>query len=329
MVPSLDPYNRKINYLRVSVTDRCNLRCVYCHPVRAFRFRKHADILRYEEILEIIRAARDLGINKIRLTGGEPLIRKNFVRLAESVCQIAGLADVSITTNGVFLKKMAKAIFDAGIHRINVSLDTLVPLKYAKISGHDCFHEVWNGIEAAHALGFSPVKINVVAIKGVNDDEIIAFGELSMRKPYQIRFIELMPIGNYGYWMPGRYLSSDTIKSKLESIGPLLPVSLGVVDGPAQRYRFQGAKGEIGFISAMSHRFCHTCNRIRLTADGKLRPCLFADEELDIKTPLRAGCGRQELKRLLQLAIDRKPKQHHAEIQGQAESSRPMSAIGG
>jgi len=329
MAPKLDPYNRKITYLRVSVTDRCNLRCAYCAPVKDFKFRKYADVLRYEEILEIIRAARDLGINKVRLTGGEPLIRKNFVHLAKSVCQIEGLNDVSITTNGVFLKKMAQAIFDAGVHRINVSLDTLVPLKYAKITGHDCFHDVWKGLEEVQAIGFSPIKINVVAIRGVNDDEIVAFGELSLRNPYQIRFIEFMPIGNDGYWTPGKYLSSDTIKSKLESIGILTPISSGLVDGPAKRYRFQGAKGEIGFISPMSHRFCHACNRLRLTADGKVRPCLFGNEELDIKTPLRQGGNRRDLTALLQAAIDRKPRQHHAEVQGPAESSRPMSAIGG
>jgi GTP 3',8-cyclase len=329
MASRLDFYDRKISYLRVSVTDRCNLRCVYCAPVKAFKFKKHAEVLQYEEILEIIRAARDLGINKVRLTGGEPLIRKDFIHLVKSVCRISGLDDVSITTNGVFLKKMAQAILDAGVHRLNVSLDTLVPLKYAKITGRDCFHDVWNGIEAAHALGFSPIKINVVAMKGINDGEIVSFGRLSLRKPYQIRFIEFMPIGNDGYWTPEKYVSSDTIKSKLESIGPLFPISSGVVDGPARRHCFDGAKGEVGFISPMSHRFCHACNRLRLTADGKVRPCLFGNEELDVKTPLREGCSRHDLKVLLQVAIDRKPKQHHAEVQGQAKSSRPMSAIGG
>jgi cyclic pyranopterin phosphate synthase len=285
--------------------------------------------LRYEEIVDIIRAATDLGINKVRITGGEPLIRKNLIHFVESVCRIANLGDVSITTNGVLLKAMAPAIFDAGVHRINVSLDTLSPFKYAKITGVDCFHDVWKGLEEAHTAGFSPIRINVVVIRGINDDDIVAFGKLSLRKPYQIRFIEFMPIGGDGFWTPEKYMSSDAIKSTLESIGPLFPVSSGLADGPAERYRFQGAQGEIGFISPMSHRFCHACNRLRLTADGKIRPCLFGSQELDIKTLLRQGGNRGDLAALLQEAIDRKPKHHHAERQRLEKSSRPMSAIGG
>jgi cyclic pyranopterin phosphate synthase len=297
--------------------------------VKDFRFVKHPDILRYEEILEIIRAATELGITKIRLTGGEPLIRKNFIHLVKSVCQIKGLDDVSITTNGVLLKEMAREIFDGGVHRINVSVDTLDPIKYAKITGCDCLPVVWAGIEKALALGFSPVKINVVAIKGLNENELIPFAELSIRKPYHIRFIEFMPMENDGYWTPHKFISSDTIKSVLTSLGPLDPLPQNPADGPAERYRFRGAKGEIGFIAPMSHRFCHTCNRIRLTADGKLRPCLLGNDELDVKTPLRNGCTHNDLKILLMEAIDRKPNQHHAGIKGLAEIDRPMSAIGG
>jgi cyclic pyranopterin phosphate synthase len=297
--------------------------------VKDFAFVRHSDILRYEEILEILQAAAEMGINKVRLTGGEPLIRNNFIHLVKSVCQIGGLDDVSITTNGVFLKKMAKAIFDAGVHRINVSLDTLDPVKYAKITGCDCFQEVWTGLEEAQVVGFSPIKVNVVAIKGFNEDELIQFADLSVRKPYQIRFIEFMPIGDDGYWTPEKFLSADAIKSELTSFGPLDPLPLDPVGGPAERYCFRGAKGEIGFISPMSHRFCHACNRLRLTADGKLRPCLLGNDELDVKTPLRNGCTQDDLKTLLQAAIDRKPKQHHAGMRGSAEFGRPMSAIGG
>ena len=329
MAPNLDRQNRKITYLRVSVTDRCNLRCAYCAPIRDFKFVNHPDILRYEEILDIIQAARDLGIHKVRLTGGEPLIRKGFIYLVKSICQMGGLDDVSITTNGVYLKKMAEAIFDAGVNRLNVSLDTLDPAKYTEITGCDCFHQVWAGLAEAQAVGFSPIRINVVVIKGVNEDELLSFAELSIRKPFQIRFIEFMPIGNDGYWTPERFMSSDAIKSELVSLGPLHPVPLDPVDGPAERYRFQGAKGEVGFISPMSHRFCHACNRIRLTADGKLRPCLLGNDELDIKTAIRNGCSQDDLKILLQAAIDRKPIHHHAVIRRPTEIGRPMSAIGG
>jgi cyclic pyranopterin phosphate synthase len=210
-----------------------------------------------------------------------------------------------------------------------VSLDTLTPSKFKKITGRDYFHDVWEGLEEVHALGFSPIKINVVAMKGINDDDIVSFGELSIQKPYQIRFIEYMPIGDDGYWTPEKFMSSDTIKSRLSAMGPLAPISSDAVDGPAERYRLQGAQGEVGFISPMTHRFCRTCNRLRLTADGKLRSCLFGNEELDVKTPLREGCNRQDLKDLFKVAIDRKPNQHHAEAQGQMKFNRPMSAIGG
>lgn len=329
MASNVDHFDRRITYLRVSVTDRCNLRCRYCVPVRDFSFLKHAHILRYEEILRIIRIGVESGIRKVRLTGGEPLIRRNFAYLVQSVCAIPGLEDVSITTNGVFLKKRAKVIFAAGVRRLNVSLDTLSQGKYARITGKDRFHEVWEGIEAAEDLGFSPIKINVVAIRGVNDDEFVPLARLSLQKPYHVRFIEYMPIGKNGGWTPEKFVSSDAIKARLESIGPISRVASSPRDGPVMRYRFKGAKGEIGFISAMSHHFCRTCNRLRLTADGRLRPCLFSNEEVDVMTPLRQGCRDRDLKALFHEAIDKKPEQHHAGVKKQSESGRPMSAIGG
>jgi cyclic pyranopterin phosphate synthase len=284
--------------------------------------------LSYEEILKAIAAARDVGINKVRLTGGEPLVRRKFVHFVASVCQI-GLEDVSITTNGVRLKEKAKEIFDSGVHRINVSLDTLNPLKYAKITGRDCFDDVWKGLQEAEAVGFWPIKVNVVAIRGQNDDELLRFAELSVKKPYCVRFIEYMPIGHDSQWKPEQFISSDEIRSKLESSGPLYEIPHSTYDGPAKRYRFESAKGEIGFISAISHHFCPFCNRLRLTADGKLRPCLFADDEVDVKTALRSGCSQEDLKRLFQKAIAKKPKGHHAGTPERAECFRPMSAIGG
>jgi cyclic pyranopterin phosphate synthase len=329
MDENVDHHNRKITYLRVSVTDRCNLRCMYCVPVKDLKLLNHGDILSYEEILKVLQAAAEIGIEKVRLTGGEPLVRRHFVHLVECVCQVPGLKDVSITTNGVHLKERAQELFDAGVHRINVSLDTLNPVKYAKIAGRDCFHDAWEGLQEAEAVGFSPIKVNVVAIRGINDDELFEFAQLSVQKPYHIRFIEYMPIGHDSRWKSGKYIPTDEVKSQLETFGPLRKVLRSKLDGPAERYRFESAKGEIGFISGLSHHFCPACNRLRLTADGKLRPCLFADDEVDIKTPLRDGCSQEDLKTLFQEAIARKPKQHPAKIRGKGAGRRPMSAIGG
>ena len=266
MASNIDQHNRKITYLRVSVTDRCNLRCTYCLPVKDLKLCDHAHILSYEEILKVIHAAVDVGVSKVRLTGGEPLVRRNFMHLVASVCQIPGLKDVSITTNGVLLKGKAKELFDAGVNRINVSLDTLDSAKYAKVTGRDCFNDVLEGLKEAEEVGFSPIKMNVVAIRGLNDNELDSFAELSVKKPYHVRFIEYMPIGHDSYWTPDRYISTDEIRTKLESFGPLHRVARSTRDGPAKRYRFESAKGEIGFISALSHHFCPSCNRLRLTA---------------------------------------------------------------
>ena len=329
MAPNVDPYNRKITYLRVSVTDRCNLRCIYCTPVKDLKLLDHAEILTYEEILKVIRVATYLGIKKVRLTGGEPLLRRNFVHLVESACRIPQIEDVSITTNGLLLEKMARPLFEAGVRRINVSLDTLNPLKYAKITRREGFDAVWKGLQAAEAVGFSPIKVNIVAIRGLNDDELLQFADLSVGKPYHIRFIEYMPIGPDSNWTPEKYISSDDMRSKLETFGPLHKIPHSNHDGPAERYRFESAKGEIGFISPLSHHFCPSCNRLRLTADGKLRPCLFADNEVDIKSPLRNGFSDQHLKEVFLQAIASKPRRHHAEILKKREGLRPMSAIGG
>jgi cyclic pyranopterin phosphate synthase len=329
MAPNIDSYNRKITYLRVSVTDRCNLQCIYCMPVKNLRLLDHADILSYEEIIKLIELATDLGVKKVRLTGGEPLLRKGFVHLVESVCRIPEIEDVSITTNGVLLKKMAAPLFEAGLRRINVSLDTLDPLKYEKITGRACFHDVWEGLQLAEAIGFRPIRVNVVAMRGLNDDELDQLANLSIQKPYHIRFIEHMPIGQDNNWTPETYISSDEIKSRLEMRGRLCKVPHAMHDGPVKRYQFETAKGEIGFISPLSHHFCPSCNRIRLTSDGKLRPCLFSDDEVDVKSSLRSGSSREDLKEIFLEAIARKPRRHHAEILKQGVSLRTMSMIGG
>ena len=329
MSPNVDPYNRKITYLRVSVTDRCNLRCMYCTPIKDLKLLDHAEILSYEEVLKVIHVATDLGIQKVRLTGGEPLLRRNFVHLVESVCRIPQIKDIGVTTNGVLLQEMARPLFEAGLRRINVSLDTLNPLKYAKITRRECFDAVWNGLQVAQAVGFSPIKINVVVIRGINDNEVLRFAGLSVRKPYRIRFIEYMPIGRDSNWAPEEYVSADEIRSKVETFGRLHKIPRSTHDGPAERYQFQSARGEIGFISALSHHFCPLCNRLRLTADGKLRPCLLADDEVDIKLPLRNGYSHQDLRKVFQQAIAMKPRRHHAESPEKRECLRPMSTIGG
>lgn len=329
MAANVDPYNRTINYLRISVTDRCNLRCLYCTPVHDLKLVAHKEILTYEEILALIRVATGIGVTKIRLTGGEPLVRKGFVDLVRSVCQIPLLQDVSITTNGVFLKDMAGPLFEAGLHRINVSLDSLNPLKYEKITGRNAFQAVWEGIRTAEAVGFSPIKINVVAMKGINDDELERFANLSVIRPYHIRFIEYMPVSSESRWLSDMYIPSDQIKAGLEAFGSLTRVSRSPNDGPAERYRFKSAQGEIGFISALSHHFCPSCNRLRLTADGKLMPCLFSNDELDIKTPLRRGAGPEALKAIFREAVSRKPRRHHADSLRKGESVRTMMKIGG
>lgn len=325
----IDSYNRHLNYLRISITDRCNLRCLYCMPHGRIPKLDHREILSYEEILRLVRIATRLGITKVRVTGGEPLVRKGVYDLLSQLSKIETLTDVSLTTNGVLLKGNLKKIKAAGIGRINISLDSLNRKKFKHITGYDRFVQVWQGIEKANALGFSPIKINVVALKGINDDELIDFGKLSITHPFHIRFIEYMPIGAARI-DPKENLLSDQIKSALETLGPLQPVQRSGSDGPAQRYRFAGAKGEVGFISALSRHFCHQCNRLRLTASGQLRVCLLSDRQIDLKGPLRNGASDSELAQIYLKAVRHKGSQHHLGIDPDSgKVSGQMSGIGG
>jgi cyclic pyranopterin phosphate synthase len=325
-----DNNNRVINYLRLSITDRCNLRCMYCMPEQGIRFLPHEKILSFEEIIHIIRLAVEKGIRKIRITGGEPLVRKDFVEFLNRVKNIDGLEEITLTTNGVMLKELATGIKNAGVHRINISLDSLKPERFFKITGRDFFHKVWEGIEEAERLGFDPIKLNVVAIKGVNDDEIMDFTRLTLDKPYHIRFIEHMPIGGVNNWKPESFISSDEIRSIIESHGSLKPIDKrNSLDGPAQRFVFQNGKGEIGLIGALSNHFCEICNRLRLTAEGHLRGCLFSDDEIDIKTPLREGKDDEHLLALIEKVIKEKPKDHGIIKLGRRVCVRHMSSIGG
>ena len=325
----LDNNHRVINYLRLSVTDRCNLRCIYCMPEKGIRFMPHSEILTYEEMLHIVRLSIQKGIRKVRLTGGEPLVRKGFISFLERLSKIEGLEEITLTTNGVLLKSLAADIKNCGISRINVSLDSLRPERFFRITGRDFFERVWEGLEEAEHVGFNPIKINVVAIKGVNDDEILDFAALTQKKPYHVRFIEIMPIGDKNTWTAEKFISAKEIHNRIQTLGVLQPIGHNPLDGPAERYALEGAKGEVGFIGALSNHFCDNCNRLRLTADGHLKGCLFSDQETDIKTPLRDGKGDSHLLNLIRDTILNKPKAHGLLVSNPRKCVRAMNSIGG
>jgi GTP 3',8-cyclase len=329
----LDNFKRNINYLRVSVTDRCNLRCRYCMPKEGLSLLGHNDILRYEEILRVIRIAVRLGVAKIRITGGEPLARKGLVDFIAILNTIEGLRDLSLTTNGVLLVEYAERLYQAGMKRINVSLDSLNAEKYRYITRGGQMDGVLKGIEMAHEAGFFPIKINVVAMKGFNDDEILDFARLTLEKPYEVRFIELMPFAQPGRDGLGQYLSNENIKQEIEKSYALRPVNgrEGKMDGPARIYQVINGLGRIGFISPMSQHFCHQCNRLRLTADGHLRACLLSDAETDLKGSLRTGCSDEIIESLITETIVQKPLEHHvtSDVTALRKCARTMQAIGG
>ncbi len=323
-----DTYNRHINYLRISVTDRCNLKCIYCRPGGKIPKLAHDDILRYEEILKIVRILVKLGLVKIRITGGEPLVRKGLFGFLKKITAMPGIQDVSLTTNAVLLANHVEDIYNSGIRRLNISLDSLHREKFRAITGFDLFDRVWAGIQAAHAAGFHPIKINVVALRGINDDEIKDFAELTYNYPFHVRFIEQMPIGTPAL-DASRPILSDEIKSLLSSIGDLVPVNNDVLDGPAKRFTFNGSMGEVGIISPISHHFCETCNRLRMTSNGLLRPCLLSDYNEDLKTPLRSGCSDDHLVDIILRTIKNKPFKHALLSKKLAPISTQMSSIGG
>jgi GTP 3',8-cyclase len=330
-----DSYRRHIDYLRLSVTDRCNLRCIYCMPQDGMPKLSHADVLRYEEVVRLAGIAIAMGIRKVRITGGEPLVRRDVVHLCSRIAQLPGLESLTLTTNARLLAEHAEGLYEAGVQRINISLDTLNPEKYARITRCDCFHEVWRGIEAAQLVGFHPIKLNVVAMRGINDDEIENLAAITIHQPFHVRFIEYMPVVAGAGENQARFLGADEILHRLTRLGDLLEVSSRNSNGPARHYQLAGAVGKIGIISPISHHFCATCNRLRLTADGKLRTCLFASEETDLQQPLRQGATDEELAAIITRAIQKKPARHPLDSPGLIENpprkclDRPMAAIGG
>ena len=304
-----DNFLRVIDYLRISITDRCNLRCLYCMPAEGVLPCGHKDILRYEEIIRLVQIAAGLGVRKVRLTGGEPLTRKNVVFLIAALKNIGGIEDLSMTTNGILLEKFADELAAAGLDRVNVSLDSFHPERYRRITRTGELQSVLRGIEAAERAGLRPVKINMVPIRGINDGEVEDFARLTLDSDCQVRFIELMPSSGIDFWSPERYMTAAEIKKIIEALAPLEPVRPRK-NGPSRYFRLKGAKGVVGFISALSHHFCEDCNRLRLTADGKLRPCLFSETEIDLRSSLRNGAPDVEIARLLRLAVEVKPEGH-------------------
>ena len=324
-----DAQHRKITYLRLSVTDRCNLRCGYCMNKLGIKKLDHTDILTYEEFLRVVRAAASVGVTKVRVTGGEPLVRKGVLDFLKELNQIDGLMDLRLTTNGVLLSEMAGSLVEAGVRRVNVSLDSLKPGSFSEICGRDVFHHVWDGIETALLAGFEKVKINTVLIRGFNDHEILDFVKLSLDRPLEVRFIEFMPIGRPDFWSADKVVSTAEIKEIISELGELQPVPRQTGDGPARVFKLPGAKGAVGFISALTDHFCDECNRLRLTADGKLRLCLLRDIEVDLKSLIRGGASLDELAAFIQEAVKKKPKTHPMGQALECGGERSMNLIGG
>lgn len=326
--PLVDSYGRRIDYLRVSLTDACNLRCVYCMP-QDMRFRPRSELLQDDELLTIIRVASELGTRKIRLTGGEPTIRPGVVELVRAITNLSGIEQVAMTTNGVLLAELAEPLARAGLRGLNVSIDTLDPDKFHRITRWGHFGQVWDGIAAAEAAGLHPIKLNAVVTRGFNDNEVVPLARLSIERAWHIRFIELMPLGSVADFQRDAVVSSAETRARIEAeLGPLHPVPGYDGRDPARPYRLPGGKGLIGFISTVTEPFCAGCNRYRLTADGKLRLCLLRDHEVDLLTPLRQGCSVEELRTLVREAVRNKPWGHGLP-EGEIPVSRVMSQIGG
>ncbi|MFC1614473.1 GTP 3',8-cyclase MoaA [Gemmatimonadota bacterium] len=325
----IDSHQRIHTYLRVSLTDRCNLRCVYCMPSPGTEPAGCDENMSSAEITRLARIFAGLGVNKVRLTGGEPLLRRDLEKLVERLAGMSGLDTLGLTTNGVLLAEQALALRRAGINRLNLSLDSLRPERFAGITTRDYFNRVLSGLDAALEAGFSPVRLNVVIVKGVNDDELVDFVEFVRDKPVHVRFIEYMPF-RANRWNPSGFLSFDRMRRRIESRYSLIPCDSGEnQSGTARQYRIEGFLGEVGFITSLSDKFCARCNRLRLTADGRLKTCLFYPAEVSLAAPLRDGAGDDEIAGIITRALAVKPKAHPPLKELINSTERSMIEIGG
>jgi cyclic pyranopterin phosphate synthase len=323
----IDPHRRVVDYLRVSITDLCNLRCLYCRPPEGVKLISHDDILRYEEILEIVQLAKDMGIRKLRITGGEPLVRRGVLDFVSMLTKMDGIEDVGLTTNGVLLAAMARDLRIAGLTRINISLDSIRRETFKQITGGDCLEAVLEGIRIALEEGFDPVKINVVLLEGINEADIPAFARLTLDRRIDVRFIERMPFGaNFKTHSPDSFSAQKALEMIRREVGDLHPVDRDVLGGPATMFSLPGALGRVGIIDPVSGHFCGSCNRLRLTARGTLRPCLLGPLEIDIKSALRGGASLGELAEIIRGAVLAKPMGH---LLNPTTMSDGMNQIGG
>lgn len=327
-MPLIDSFQRRISYLRVSVTDRCNLRCQYCMPAEGVTPSHRQDLLSYEEIYRIVACFVRLGVSHVRLTGGEPLVRKDLVRLVSMLGNLPGLEDLSMTTNGVLLRQYASPLAAAGLKRLNISLDSLDQKRFEAITRGGNLEEVLAGIDRAIEVGLAPIKLNMVVMRGRNEDELLEFVELACSRRLIIRFIECMPMAEVGLWNRNHFVSTDEVKKTIEIVYPLEPVTVSG-SGPAVYYQVQGTAAILGFISPLIPQFCEVCNRVRLTALGRLRLCLDHEDHLDLKALLRAGVSDEELEAQIASAILRKPEKNRFLDNTHYVSLGVMSAIGG
>jgi cyclic pyranopterin phosphate synthase len=329
MEPLRDGWGREIKSLRVSVTDKCNFRCRYCMPAEGLEWLPREEVLDYEEIARLVRIMAAMGVEEVRLTGGEPLARRNVPELVRQLSGIPGVADLSLTTNGVLLDRLTRPLVEAGLKRLNVSLDSLSHIRFAEITRRDALDRVLAGLaEAERYPQLRPIKVNCVAIRGFTEEEVPALAELARRKPYVVRFIEFMPLDADQAWREDDVLSGGEIRALIEERWPLVELP-AKPSSTARRFRFADGAGEIGFVNPVSEPFCSSCDRIRLTADGQLRTCLFSRREWDLKTPLRDGSSDEEIEGLIRWAVSHKELKHKINEPGFVRASRSMSQIGG
>ena len=326
---AIDRFGRRIHYLRISLTDHCNLRCVYCMP-EDMTFRPNAEMMQDDEILTLTRLFAGLGFNKFRLTGGEPTVRANVVEIVRGIAGTPGVRSVSMTTNGILLKKLAHPLKDAGLDRVNISIDTLNQAKFKRVTRWGDVADVWEGIQAAEQAGLTPIKLNAVIVRGFNDvSDVIDLARLTLENPWQMRFIEMMPFAGATELQTGQLITEAELRSWIsDALGPLELANNGELDGEARLYRLSGAKGDLGFISSVTAPFCASCTRARLTSDGRLRLCLLREGEVDLLTPLRAGASLMDLRQIILDGIWHKPWGHGL-ADGVIPLNRVMSEIGG